>query len=107
MRYDEFTELTKATKAKGAIIALLKNARVCSIQLHNAQVEFEKNDIKGFVPDTIKQINEEHCIVENTVEALYDLLEVLGDESLSHCRWIIRELLIDYQHGNFEFEGIE
>ena len=107
MRYDEFTELTNVTKAQAAIIALIKNARVCSIQLHNAQVEFEKNDIKGFVPDTIKQINEEHCVVETTVEALYNLLDALGDESLSRYRWLVRELVIDYQHGNFEFEGIE
>jgi len=72
--------------------------------MNNVQAEFEKNDVYGFVPDMIKRINYEHRIVHKTAENLMQLIEALDDDSLGVTPYIVRDLLVDYEHGDYTFE---
>jgi len=103
MKYDEFRKRVKSIETQNAIVSMLNDARILSIQLYNTQHEFEQNDIHGLTPEIINRFNSEHKIMLDTLRNL-DVLVNSMDCDLGSVDCLVDQLLVDYEHGNYEFE---
>lgn len=103
MKYYEFNKRVKGVEAQNAIISMLHDARILSIQMHNVQNEFDKNDIHGFTPGIIKTLNSEHRIMLDVLKNL-DVIISSMDCDLGSVKYLVRDLIVDYEHENYEFE---
>lgn len=103
MKYDEFKERVKTIETQNAIISMLNDARILSIQMHNVQCEFEHNDIHGFTPDSVNKFVNDHIIVRDTLRNLNVLVDSM-DCDLGSIDYLVKHLLVEYEHGIYEFE---
>lgn len=103
MKYDEFERRAKDVEAQHAIISMLQDARILSIQMCNVQHEFDNNDVHGFTPGIIKTLNSEHTIMIDTLKNLSVLVNSMNCD-LGSTKYLVNDLLVDYDHGNYEFE---
>lgn len=103
MKYDEFKRRVKDIEIQNAIISMLEDTRILSIQMHNVQHEFEQNNIHGFTSGTINTFNDEHKIMLDTLKHLNVLVCGMNCD-LSGIDCLVKQLLVDYEHGNYEFE---
>ena len=103
MKYDEFEKRVKSIEIQIAIVLMLRDARILSAQMHNVQHEFEKNDIHGLTPGIINKFNKEHQIMIDALGYANVLVHSV-DCDLGSVVHLVNQLLVDYEHGNYEFE---
>lgn len=93
----------KDVEIQNEIISMLNDARILSIQMHNVQYEFEQNDIHGFTPGIIHTFNDDHKIMLDMLKHLNVLVRGMNCD-LGGIDCLVKQLLVDYEHGNYEFE---
>ena len=104
MKYKEFEKRTRSIEIQHAAISMIDEAMIYSTMMRNAQEIFSRCDVCGITASNIKKINDDHRIMRQTLENLYNLLDSIDSTDVDQVKYIVRDLCIAYENGNYEFE---
>ena len=104
MKYKEFEKRTRSIEIQHAVISMLDEAVIYSTMMRNAQNIFSHCDVSGTTANNIKVINDDHRIMKQTLKNLYILLNSIDSTDIDQVKYLVRDLCIAYENGNYEFE---
>ena len=104
MKYKEFEKRTRSIEIQHAAISMIDEAIIYSTTMRDAQAIFSHCDVCGITANNIKKINDDHRIMKRTLENLYILLNSIDSTDVDQVKYLVRDLCIAYENGNYEFE---